>query len=102
MSVIRKYVATEIYAATLFVFVAFLALFAFFDLINELGDLGRGGYRLQQVLLFVVLSMPGHIYELFPIAVLIGTLYALSHLAGNSEYMVMRGSGFSTSMAAAT
>jgi lipopolysaccharide export system permease protein len=102
MLTLRRYLSREIYGATLFVFVAFLALFAFFDLINELGDLGRGGYRLQHVLLFVVLSMPGHIYELFPIAVLIGTLYALSHLAGNSEYTVMRGSGFSTSMAAAT
>ena len=29
----------------LFVFAAFLALFAFFDLINELTDLGKGGYR---------------------------------------------------------
>jgi len=102
MLTIRRYLAREIYVATLFVFVAFLALFAFFDLINELSDLGRGGYRLQHALLFVILSMPGHIYELFPIAVLIGSLYALSHLAGNSEYTVMRGSGFSTSMAAAT
>jgi lipopolysaccharide export system permease protein len=102
MLTIRRYLSREIYGATLFVFVAFLALFAFFDLINELGDLGRGGYRLQHALLFVMLSMPSHIYELFPIAVLIGTLYALSHLAGNSEYTVMRGSGFSTAMAAAT
>jgi len=95
MSVIRKYLAAEIYAATLFVFMAFLALFAFFDLINELGDLGKGAYRLQHALLFVALSVPTHIYELFPIAVLIGTLYALSRLAGNSEYTAMRAAGLS-------
>ena len=100
MVILRRYLSREIYGATLFVFVAFLALFAFFDLINELGDLGRGGYRLQHVLLFVILSIPSHIYELFPVAVLIGTLYALSHLAGNSEFTVMRGSGLSTAMAA--
>lgn len=99
---LRRYIAHEIYAATAFVFVAFLALFAFFDLINELGDLGKGGYRLQHALLFVSLSIPGHVYELFPVAVLIGTLYALSHLASNSEYTVMRGSGFSTGLAATT
>jgi lipopolysaccharide export system permease protein len=93
MDTLRTYLAKEIYAATLFVFAAFLALFAFFDLINELGDLGRGGYRLQHVLAFVALSLPSHIYELFPVVVLIGTLYALSHLAANSEYTVMRGSG---------
>src|SRR3954463_2368070 len=102
MVILRRYLAREIYGGTLFVFVAFLALFAFFDLINELGELGRGGYRLQHALLFVALALPSHIYELFPIAVLIGTLYALSHLAGNSEYTVMRGSGLSTALAGTT
>jgi lipopolysaccharide export system permease protein len=102
MRTLDRYIAREIYGATVFVFAAFLALFAFFDLINELGDLGKGGYRLQHALLFVTLSIPSHIYELFPIAVLIGTLYALSHLASNSEYTVMRGSGFSTGQAGGT
>ena len=95
MIVLRKYLAREIYAATLLVLVAFLMLFAFFDLINELNSLGKGNYRLQHVLLFVLLSLPGHVYELAPIAVLIGTLYALSQLAANSEYTVMRIAGLS-------
>lgn len=99
MLTIRRYLAREIYGSTLFVFVAFLALFAFFDLIHELGDLGKGNYRLQHAFLYVLLSVPSHIYELFPIAVLIGTLYALAHLAANSEYTVMRGSGLSPGQA---
>jgi lipopolysaccharide export system permease protein len=90
---LRTYLAREIYAATAFVFAAFLALFAFFDLIAELTDLGKGGYKLQHALAYVALTVPSHVYELFPLAVLIGTLYALSHLASNSEYTVMRGSG---------
>ena len=95
MDTLRTYLAREIYGATLFVFAAFLALFAFFDLINELGDLGTGNYRLRHALAVVALTIPGHVYELFPVVVLIGTLYALSHLAANSEYTVMRGSGLS-------
>ena len=95
MIILRKYFAREIYAATLLVLVAFLMLFAFFDLINELNYLGKGDYRLQHAVLFVLLSVPGHVYELGPIAVLIGTLYALSQLAANSEYTVMRISGLS-------
>jgi len=93
--ILRKYFAREIYAASLLVLVAFLMLFAFFDLINELNYLGRGNYRLQHALSYVALMLPGHVYELFPIAVLIGTLYALSQLAANSEYTVMRVSGLS-------
>lgn len=99
-SIIRRHIAREIYGATLFVSVAFLCLFAFFDLINEMGEVGRGQYRLQHAILFVLLSAPSHIYELAPIAVLIGTLYALSQLAANSEYAVMRGSGLSPLKAA--
>src|SRR5258708_36604648 len=93
--------AREIYGATLFVFAAFLSLFAFFDLINELTDLG-GGYRLQHALAFVALTVPSHVYELFPVVGLIGTLYALSHLAANSEYTLMRSSGLAPCRAAST
>ncbi len=95
VKVFRRYLAVEIYGATLFVFAAFLGLFAFFDLINELGDIGKGSYRLQHALAFVALNAPTHIYELFPIAVLIGSLYVLSRLAANSEYTVMRAAGLS-------
>lgn len=96
---LRRYLAREIYGATLFVAVAFLGLFAFFDLINQMGDIGKGHYRLQHAVAFVLLTTPSHVYELAPIAVLIGTLYALSQLAANSEFTVMRGAGLSPASA---
>jgi len=97
---LERYLARQIYGAASFVLVGFLALFAFFDLIGELGDLGKGQYDLKEVFTFVLLQAPAHAYELFPIVVLIGTLYVLSHLASNSEYTVMRGSGLSPARAA--
>jgi lipopolysaccharide export system permease protein len=92
---LERYFARQIYGTVGFVLLGFLALFAFFDLIKELGDLGTGDYHLRQVFGFVLLSMPTNAYELLPVAVLIGTLYVLAHLASNSEYTVMRGSGLS-------
>jgi lipopolysaccharide export system permease protein len=97
-----RYFARQIYGAVFFVLAGFIALFAFFDLINELRDIGKGDYGLRQVFTYVLLSMPAHAYELFPIVVLIGTLYILSHLASNSEYTVMRGSGLSPARAGFT
>lgn len=102
MTTITRYLSREIYKATAFVFFAFLALFAFFDLINELDHLGKGTYGMPQAFLFVLLSVPGHVYELFPIVVLIGTLVALSNLANTSEFTVLRVSGFSPWRAGAT
>jgi len=100
MGTLERYLARQIFAAVGFVLLGFLALFAFFDLISELGDLGRGEYHLQLVFTVVAMSMPAHAYELFPVVVLIGTLYVLAHLASNSEYTVMRASGLSPARAA--
>jgi lipopolysaccharide export system permease protein len=96
LKVFERYLAREIYAATALVLGAFLMLFAFFDLIGEIQDLGRGGYQLENIVAFVVLTLPGRIYELSPIAVLIGTVYALTTLARHSEITVLRASGLST------
>ena len=41
MKILRRYFASEIYRSVTFVLVAFLALFAFFDLMGELGSIGR-------------------------------------------------------------
>jgi lipopolysaccharide export system permease protein len=97
---LERYLARQIYGAVGFVLVGFLGLFAFFDLIRELADLGKVEYNLRQVFTYVILSMPTHAYELFPVVVLIGTLYVLAHLASNSEYTVMRASGLSPARAA--
>lgn len=95
MRTLRLYVAREVVLATLVVFIALLLLFAFFDLVEQMKDLGRGGYQLRHILLHVLLSAPNHVYELFPIAALIGTLFALAQLVASSEYTVMRASGVS-------
>ena len=96
MKIHERYLAREIYFATTLVLTAFLLLFAFFDLIHELEDVGKGGYQLRHAAGFVLLTVPGRIYELMPIAVLIGTLYALTLLARHSEITVLRTSGLST------
>ena len=95
MMLIRRYLVTETVAATAFVFAALVSLFALLDLIRELKDFGQGSYRLPQILGYVLMSIPGRVYELFPIAVLIGTIFALAQLAANSEYAVIRVSGVS-------
>jgi lipopolysaccharide export system permease protein len=92
---LERYLARQIYGSVGFVLLGFLSLFAFFDLIAELRDLGNGNYQLRQIFTVVALWFPGHAYELAPVAVLIGTLYVLAHLSSNSEYTVMRAAGLS-------
>lgn len=102
MRTLRRYLATEILAATALVFAALVMLFAFFDLVEQIKDLGRGAYTMRRILIYVLLSLPDHVYQLFPVAALIGTLFALAQLVAGSEYTVMRTSGVSTARFAIT
>ena len=95
MNLLTRYLGREIYFSIGLVFLALIMLFAFLDLIHELNAMGQGQYHLGYVLLFVLLTIPGHIYELFPVAVLIGTITALVQMAGSSELTVIRSSGAS-------
>ncbi len=93
---IRRYLWREIASASLFVLFALLSLFLFFDMVAQLDDIGQRGFRFRDALLYVALTLPSRTYELMPIAALIGTIYALSKLAANSEFTIMRVSGMST------
>lgn len=66
---------------------------------GELQSINKTGYRLPQALFYVVLGLPGYLYEFMPIAVLIGTIYVLSQFASNSEFTIMRAASMSTVMA---
>ncbi|WP_298430652.1 LPS export ABC transporter permease LptG [Ottowia sp.] len=96
MRTIRHLIYGEVIRAVAFVMLAFLALFFFFDLVDQLDDVARyakAGYTLPYALLYVALLIPSHVYELLPIAVLIGTIYVMARLAESSEFTILRTSG---------
>ncbi len=99
MRTIRRLIYKEVLASVAFVTLGFLALFFFFDFVDELRWIGRsspvggGGYQLPQALAVVALMMPSHLYELLPITVLIGTIFVMARLAQSSEYTILRTSG---------
>ena len=96
MRTLRRYLWSEIVVATVFVLFALLSLFMFFDMVQQLDEIGRRGFQLHHAFSYVALTLPSRTYELMPIAALIGTIYALSKLAANSEFTIMRVSGMST------
>ena len=96
MRTIRRLVYVEILKSVAFVTLGFLALFFFFDFVDELQAIGKPGnlgYGPAQALMYVSLLIPAHLYELLPIAVLIGTIFVMARLAQSSEYTILRTSG---------
>ncbi len=95
MKRLARYLASDVAIHAAFTLLVLVALYAFFDLLGEIDEIGKGGYRFIDVVIFVLFEIPGHLYELMPVSVLIGGIYALSGLAANSELTVMRVSGVS-------
>ena len=93
MKTVRRLFYVDIVTAVAFVALAFLSLSFFIDFIDQLGDVGRNGYTMVQATLYSLLLLPGHFYEVAPIAVLIGTIYTLSRMAQSSEYTILRTGG---------
>jgi lipopolysaccharide export system permease protein len=93
MRTVRRLFYRDIVSAVLFVALAFLSLFYFIDFVDELDAIGKNGYTLGHAVLSGLLDVPAHFYELFPIAVLIGTIFALARMAQSSEYTILRTGG---------
>ncbi len=101
MKTIRRLIYGEVLASIALVATGFLALFFFFDLVDELQYLGKNNalptandiYQIRHALAYVALLVPNHLYELLPISVLIGTIFVMSRMAESSEYTILRTSG---------
>lgn len=96
MKTLRKLLYGEVVTAVALVTLAFIALFFFFDVVEELQQvtrLGASGYQVPQALIYVALMIPAHVYELFPITVLIGTIFVMARVARSSEFTILRTSG---------
>ncbi len=72
-----------------------VALLSFFNYVDQLRDVGTGNYGTLQAAEYVVLIIPRIIYQMMPIAVLIGVIAGLGILANNNELIVMRAAGIS-------
>ena len=95
MTILQRYIAQAILTSTGLVLLVLLGLYTFMDFIVELEDIGKGQYQLTDVLAYLALSMPKRIYELLPIAALLGSVLGLGNLASQSELVVMRAAGIS-------
>ena len=93
MKTIRRLLYLDIVASVGFVAAAFLSLFFFIDFVDELDSVGQHGRTAWHAAAGALLELPGHFYELFPIAVLIGTIYSLARMAQSSEFTILRTGG---------
>jgi len=89
-----QYIGVQVFLAILSVLGIIVGLALLFAFIDELGDV-EGSYGLGDVLQYVLLTSPRRLYEMLPMAALIGCLIGLGTLASSSELTIMRAAGVS-------
>jgi len=95
MRILDRYIGQTVAYSTLTVMLVILSLFTFFTFAGELNKTGRGNYDTLQAAQYALITMPSMLYQLFPTAVLIGTMGGLGTLASSSELVAMRAAGYS-------
>ncbi|MGE8362642.1 LPS export ABC transporter permease LptG [Pseudomonas sp.] len=89
-----RYIGTQVFFAILSVLGVIVGLALLFAFIDELGDV-EGNYGLLDATWYVFLTLPRRMYEMLPMAALIGCLIGLGSLASSSELTIMRAAGVS-------
>lgn len=91
---IDRYLGAQLFAGTALALAALLTILTLIDFMNEVGGAGAEG-ALGVVVRYVGLTTPGRVYELLPVAILIGGLLSLGNLAAQSELVALRAAGYS-------
>lgn len=94
MNRIEWYLGKVIVSHTFLVLFVLLIIFAFTEFMNQIARLDQH-YTLALASLYTLLKMPVYGYEVFPIALLIGTLMGLGGLANHAELTILRVTGWS-------
>ena len=95
MKILDRYISTTLIKSTLLALAVLVGIFAFFALVDELEDSGRGRYGILQALEHLALTIPNLMSELFPIAAVIGSMLTLGNMSSRNELAIMRTSGVS-------
>jgi lipopolysaccharide export system permease protein len=89
-----RYIGSSVFIAIMAVLGIILGLASLFAFIDEMGAVSST-YTLLDAGRFVLLTAPRRVYDMLPMAALIGCLIGLGSLASSSELTIMRAAGVS-------
>jgi lipopolysaccharide export system permease protein len=95
MKLFDFYIGSSFLKCFFLVILILVVLFSFFELLSQLDDVGRGSYRLNNAVIFVILTLPKRLLDLMPISTLLGGIIALGLLADRNELLALQAAGIS-------
>jgi lipopolysaccharide export system permease protein len=95
MTMLERYIAVAAFRALMVVSAGLTSLFSLLEFVDQLRDVGKGQYHLNDALVYVLLTAPARLMQLMPAAMLLACLFALGSLATHAELTAMRAGGLS-------
>lgn len=95
MNTLDRYIGQAVSQSCMMVMSVLLSAFTLLAFVEDLGDVGRGQYRLIDSCIYMMLKLPRRMVELAPTAALLGSLIGLGRLASSNEILTMQAGGVS-------
>lgn len=95
MQLLDRYIGQAVQIGVLAVLGVVTVLFVLVNFVTEFEKVGRADYTTWKALEYVLLWLPKLLYQVFPVAALLGTMVGLGVLANHSELIVIRAAGVS-------
>jgi lipopolysaccharide export system permease protein len=90
-----RYIQAATFRGFVLVLAGLTALFSLLEFVEQLSDVGQGGYTVSGAFTYVLLTAPSRVLQVAPVSMLMGCLLALGALGRNSELTALRSLGIS-------
>lgn len=95
MKILDRYIGQAVITGVFSVLTIFIVLYELFSFAGETDQIGRADYTVWSAIIYSLFLLPQHIYELFPLSMLLGTMLGLGWLANHNELVIIRMAGVS-------
>ena len=95
MNILDRYIGQAVISGVALVLMIFVILYEIFAFVGEVNNIGWADYTVWAAIQYSLFLIPQHIYELFPLSMLLGTMLGLGRLANSNELVVIRMAGIS-------
>ncbi|MHC8441220.1 MAG: LPS export ABC transporter permease LptG [Candidatus Eutrophobiaceae bacterium] len=97
LRILDWYMARSLFMNSAIALFLLLSIFFVFGFLDQIGDIGKGAYRIVDALWYVALTLPRSLCELMPTVAVVGTMSTLGMMARNGELVFLRSCGLSAS-----
>ncbi len=95
IKILDVYIGRALLATTAISLFVLIGLSSLIKFVEQLRYVGSGNYDLTTAGVYVLLTIPADVVQIFPMATMLGGLIGLGMLASNSELVVMQAAGLS-------